>query len=95
MIVDMKKVYLLCLQKDSEEALSKLADLGVLHITSTPDDDDEATALNLISLEDAKHVLAALTPYRSKGDDGVGSHQSGRCGALGKLPGCVLSGQFL
>ena len=65
MIVDMKQVYLLCMEEHSEEALNRLADLGVVHITAGSAENSEEISLNRSALEKAHRALALLNEAKS------------------------------
>lgn len=66
MIVKMKEIYLLCMQKHAEDALQNLAALGVVHVTPCEKDETEATQLIRQEIEQAKQALETLSRHTPK-----------------------------
>ena len=66
MIVPMKKLYLLCVEKDREVTLDRLAKLGVVHISSQVEKETSEISLARSSLQDAQLALSALSAAADK-----------------------------
>ncbi len=61
MIVEMKKLYLLSVLAEKELTLTRLAELGVVHITAQSMEDTEETSLAKHALQDAESALSAFS----------------------------------
>ena len=72
MIVEMKKLYLLSVLEERELTLSRLAELGVMHITATPADETEEISLAKLALHNAETALSAFSNVK-KGKKETGS----------------------
>ena len=60
MITPMKKISIMCLAKDREDALSRLQDLGLLHITPVKPPDESTLPRAVEKYEEAKVALDTL-----------------------------------
>ncbi len=79
MIVDMKKITLMCLDIDKKNALKKLRELGVMHIEETTQSISEKRLYLENELSNADKTLNILPTYNNDSSDEV----DGRCKFLG------------
>jgi V/A-type H+-transporting ATPase subunit I len=66
MIVEMKKLTLLCLEDDTSTTLDALRDLGVLHMTPVKPPDDLDIRQNAADTQEARSIQLALRTYRKR-----------------------------
>jgi len=84
MIAPMKKLSVLCLASESEDALDALRDLGVLHVTPTKELSGETSEEAHDHLDEAKQALSTLDAYahHHTSKDPSGSMDSSKVDAL-------------